>query len=89
MTSSSSRRMKTAGNKRKEKEQYYSHQFRTAAHERGEQELLRMFTSAFPDRKFISQEEFVAMVAYSEGPAHADGGAAGGDAADEEEDSDD
>ncbi|KOM40464.1 hypothetical protein LR48_Vigan04g066200 [Vigna angularis] len=34
MTSLSGRRVKTAGNKRKEKEQYYSHQFRTAAHER-------------------------------------------------------
>ncbi|KOM43473.1 hypothetical protein LR48_Vigan05g107700 [Vigna angularis] len=34
MTSSSGRRMKTAGNRRKEKEYYYSHQFRTVAHER-------------------------------------------------------
>ncbi|KOM43476.1 hypothetical protein LR48_Vigan05g108000 [Vigna angularis] len=34
MTSSSGRRMKTAGNKRKEKEQYYSNQFRMAAHKR-------------------------------------------------------
>ncbi|KOM51386.1 hypothetical protein LR48_Vigan09g004500 [Vigna angularis] len=34
MTSSSGRRMKTAGNKRKEKEEYYSYQFRTTAHER-------------------------------------------------------
>ncbi|KOM27048.1 hypothetical protein LR48_Vigan377s000800 [Vigna angularis] len=33
MASSSRRRVKTTGNKRKEKEQYYSHQFRTAAHE--------------------------------------------------------
>ncbi|KOM52207.1 hypothetical protein LR48_Vigan09g086600 [Vigna angularis] len=52
---------------------------------RGEQELLRMLTSAFPDRGFISQEEFAAKVAYLEDPAHA----VGGDAADEEEDSDD
>ncbi|KOM37720.1 hypothetical protein LR48_Vigan03g110200 [Vigna angularis] len=63
----------------------------TARHySRGEQELLRTLTSAFPNREFISQEEFAARVAYLEDPTDAAGGdAAGGDAADEEEDSDD
>ncbi|KOM34562.1 hypothetical protein LR48_Vigan02g071200 [Vigna angularis] len=56
---------------------------------RGEKELLRMLTSAFPDREFISQEEFAARVAYPEDLAHADVGAVGGDATDEEEDSND
>ncbi|KOM47366.1 hypothetical protein LR48_Vigan07g107000 [Vigna angularis] len=52
---------------------------------RGEHELLRTFTFAFPEREFISEEEFAARVAYPEGLAQA----AGGDAVDEEEDSND
>ncbi|KOM27049.1 hypothetical protein LR48_Vigan377s000900 [Vigna angularis] len=56
---------------------------------RGQQELLRTLTSAFPDRKFISQEEFAARVAYPEDSAHADIRAIGGDTTDEEEDSND
>ncbi|KOM57582.1 hypothetical protein LR48_Vigan11g061500 [Vigna angularis] len=62
---------------------------------RGEQELLRTLTSAFPKRQFISQEDFAARVAWPVAPSHTDDGVGATEAstmeeeAEDEEDSDD
>ncbi|KOM49649.1 hypothetical protein LR48_Vigan08g047600 [Vigna angularis] len=66
MASSSGKRIKTLGSKekgtkRKEKEQFHL--------DKGEQALLRTLTSTFPERQFMSQDEFTAYVAWPADPA--------------------
>ncbi|KOM43271.1 hypothetical protein LR48_Vigan05g087500 [Vigna angularis] len=62
---------------------------RLAAVYRGEQELLRTLTSAFPERKFISQEDFAARVAWPTDPAQEGGRAEAAKASTMDEDAED
>ncbi|KOM48371.1 hypothetical protein LR48_Vigan07g207500 [Vigna angularis] len=56
---------------------------------RGEQELLRTLTSAFPERQFISQEDFAARVAWPADPTQEDGRAEAAEASAMDEDIED
>ncbi|KOM50170.1 hypothetical protein LR48_Vigan08g099700 [Vigna angularis] len=56
MTSSSGKRIKTLDSKEKETKRKEK--------EQGEQVLLRTLMSAFPERQFMSQDEFVVYVAW-------------------------